>query len=198
MKFCTKCATEKPFECFSRDKTRIDGLQTYCKTCRSGSSRVYRESNPDYFRTWKLANRGSLNAGARRRRAADPEKYRRQQRSYYWDNVEKKRSERRRIETKRRTRKLELPVEDVVTLDLVARDGAHCWMCGAELSDWDDVHWDHLIPLSMSTTFLGVKNPGSVKANLALACSTCNVKKRDSLMLCAFARYLRNAGGMVV
>lgn len=198
MKLCNKCGLSKSVERFSKDRRSRDGLQTYCKECRSVENRVYRDRNPDYFRNWQRANKDSLNAGARRRRGLDPDRAREQQREYYWKNVDRKREERRRLEGKRRARKFELPTEDVVTLDLVSRDGASCWMCGVELSEWDDVHWDHLIPLSMSTAFLGVDNPGTVKANLALACGTCNVKKKDARMLCAFARYLRNAGGMVV
>lgn len=198
MKTCNKCGLSKSFEMFSRDRRASDGVQTYCKKCRSESNRVYREANLDYFRAWQRVNRESLNAGSRKRRAADPERFREQQRAYYWENVEKKRAERRRLEGKRRTRKLNLPTEDVVTLDLVSRDGAQCWMCGIELSEWDAVHWDHLIPLSMVGSFHGIENPGTVKANLALACRDCNLKKKDSHMFCAFARYLRNAGGMVV
>lgn len=34
MKLCTKCQIEKPFGSFNKDKTRIDGLSVWCRSCK--------------------------------------------------------------------------------------------------------------------------------------------------------------------
>ena len=34
MKICTRCRQELPFDLFGKNKSKKDGLQTHCKTCR--------------------------------------------------------------------------------------------------------------------------------------------------------------------
>lgn len=41
-KTCTKCAQEKPFDCFARDKYQSDGLTNSCKECRNAAKTRYR------------------------------------------------------------------------------------------------------------------------------------------------------------
>lgn len=34
MKVCVKCRQDKPLTCFHKSKSKVDGLQIYCKDCR--------------------------------------------------------------------------------------------------------------------------------------------------------------------
>lgn len=45
MKFCKKCNSTKPLAEFSKDKTKPDGLESYCKLCKSTYKKQYRERN---------------------------------------------------------------------------------------------------------------------------------------------------------
>lgn len=54
-KTCPKCRVLKPYADFDKNSARIDGLQTYCKTCR-----------PVYRRERKAANPAAYRAAARR------------------------------------------------------------------------------------------------------------------------------------
>ena len=46
MKTCVKCNTERPYDNFSKDKNRKDGLYVYCKICMRVWSREYRLRKP--------------------------------------------------------------------------------------------------------------------------------------------------------
>lgn len=46
---CWKCQLEKPPECFSKDRTKHDGLAARCKECDKFFSKRYKERNPNYF-----------------------------------------------------------------------------------------------------------------------------------------------------
>ena len=41
MKKCSKCGRELPLECFSKNKTKSDGLQSYCKECKKQYNTKY-------------------------------------------------------------------------------------------------------------------------------------------------------------
>jgi hypothetical protein len=43
MKYCSKCSEEKELTEFYKNSGKKDGLDTYCKTCRLASAKVYRE-----------------------------------------------------------------------------------------------------------------------------------------------------------
>ncbi len=44
MKTCTKCKIEKPFEDFGKNRTKKDGLCTWCKDCRNQQKNEYRKT----------------------------------------------------------------------------------------------------------------------------------------------------------
>lgn len=46
-KRCSGCGKIKPKTEFGVDASRIDGLRPYCRPCKAGESRKYRERNPD-------------------------------------------------------------------------------------------------------------------------------------------------------
>ena len=69
MKTCNKCKINAPFECFSKDKHKKDGLATICKSCKSASDKIYRELNKERIREnkkrWECANRDHCNVKSR-------------------------------------------------------------------------------------------------------------------------------------
>ena len=78
MKICSKCNTEKPTDQFNRDKTKKDGLQSYCRECGNLRKRKWRADNPDYvreyYRKWCSDNPDQLREYHREYKAAYPEK----------------------------------------------------------------------------------------------------------------------------
>ena len=44
-KFCSHCKTEKPVEDFSKDKSRKDGLQRFCRKCQSETAKENRKKH---------------------------------------------------------------------------------------------------------------------------------------------------------
>jgi len=44
-KICSKCETEKEFNCFSKNTNSKDGMMTQCKICRSELEFIYRQNN---------------------------------------------------------------------------------------------------------------------------------------------------------
>lgn len=91
MKRCPKCRTEKPRSEFYRNKSKKDGLTSWCKTCAKQASRAWKAANPekvrDYNRKWNAANPSYK----REWNAANPEKCREYSREHYAANPEKKR-----------------------------------------------------------------------------------------------------------
>lgn len=184
MKVCKSCGLSKPVTEFNKHPATRDRLQQSCRPCSNEARRAWKVANSgrvlDYNREWRQRNRESVKRWTSRWDAANPERVQ---------------SIKNASNQRRRARKRGLPFELVRVRDVVARDGAWCWMCGVELADWDPAHLDHLIPLAADAgdlEALGVVNPGSVLANTALACSSCNSRKWSRVMVCAVARYLRN------
>ena len=48
-KICSKCGRELPLECFSKCKSRRDGLQPYCKEC----NKQYRAEHAEHLKQWR-------------------------------------------------------------------------------------------------------------------------------------------------
>jgi len=60
MKCCSKCGVEKPFSEYSKDKTRPDGLQYVCKSCKKEEDKQRYLDNPEPYKQqskqWYLDN----------------------------------------------------------------------------------------------------------------------------------------------
>lgn len=169
MKTCGKCGASKRLEDFHKKSASKDGRRSYCKQCANTYMREYMPRHRD------------------RKRAYD--------REYVQKNWDRDYPYRLANFRKRYARKLSLPSELVTIRDVALRDSSWCWLCGDELSDLDPSHMDHLIPLAADPELLarwGIENPGTVLANMALACPPCNIRKSNKILPCAIARYLRN------
>lgn len=164
-------------------------------------SREYREANRDQIaeksREYYEANRDRLSEYYREYREANRDRIVEHQREYYEANRDQPwfKEAKRALVRKRRALKQSLPSERVILRDVTRRDGAHCWMCGDELSEYNPGHLDHLVPIKADGGLLaawGLENPGTVLANMALACPPCNIRKSNRVMPCALARYMAN------
>lgn len=75
---------------------------------------------------------------------------------------------------RRRARLRELPTDGTGPRDWAAHaeetEDFHCHLCGGELTINDEVHWDHLDPLSTGTT-------GTVLHNMHAAHAACNLSR---------------------
>ncbi len=61
MKTCCKCKVEKQISEFQKNKTKKDGLQTYCKICKSEIFKEYSRNNKEIVlgaqRRWRSENK---------------------------------------------------------------------------------------------------------------------------------------------
>ena len=60
MKTCSKCNIEKSLDLFSKDKSRKDGYNTFCKECGKLISKNFKENNPKYHNDWYQSNKSEV------------------------------------------------------------------------------------------------------------------------------------------
>lgn len=110
-KRCPKCGQVKTVEGFYRDKTKNDGRQSYCKSCRSEHSRRKYWQNPEQRRAvarrWYYDNPERKKEYDRRYRQENGDVIREQERDRYHSNPEKRREATRRWRDKNHDRVLE-------------------------------------------------------------------------------------------
>ena len=93
MKTCTKCGEETPLENFSKNKSKSDGLNNYCKPCMRSYKRVYdqkdhvKEANRARSLKSHYANREKCVARSKEYHAKNRDAIRARQRKYYEDNL---------------------------------------------------------------------------------------------------------------
>ena len=89
MKRCSKCGIEKSLDCFGKNKSRKDGVQSYCKACR----KLYYKANPEKIKTakkaWYKANSEKIKAQKKAYREANIEKVKVLEKAYQEANSEK-------------------------------------------------------------------------------------------------------------
>lgn len=97
-KICSRCKIEKDVGCFSKDKTRKDGLQYFCKNCRKMArkkeySSRYREKNKDriseHLKIYYQNNKEIIKERNKKYRANNKGKYAELQIIYRANNREK-------------------------------------------------------------------------------------------------------------
>lgn len=66
-KFCHKCQLEKPVCDWYKNKSKIDGLSTECKTCSQNRNKKWRTNNTqrlyDNYKKWKKNNQNKIVQG---------------------------------------------------------------------------------------------------------------------------------------
>lgn len=183
---------------FYRHRSTSDGVGSSCKDCTKARVKQRYAERRDEISIRASAryynNRDAVRARTAEYQRKNPEK------AAVWKAKYRSRNRSRysAYGRERASRIRSLPAERVSISDVSARDGAWCWMCGCELSEFSPAHLDHLVPVSAGADLLasfGLTNPGTVLANMALACPPCNIRKSNKILMCAVVRYLRNAEG---
>jgi 5-methylcytosine-specific restriction endonuclease McrA len=197
-KTCYICKKQFPStkQFFNSDKSRIDGLHPYCKSCRNKARKDHREANPEIKESarqrasnWYKNNIARAKENGKRNYQENKERYKQNGREWRENNQERyKESNRIRKHTHfrnnreaynsyTRNRRALLSnangshtAEDIRKLH-ESQNGL-CAYCGAPLAG--GYHVDHVIPIS--------RGGSNYPSNLALACAFCNCSKNDRLL----------------
>jgi hypothetical protein len=198
MKTCSKCAVEKSFAEFQKNKARLDGIETYCRECNNTRIRDKYASDPEYKKSKSvrkepktpqtLENTCSKNDCEKRTvgQGLCKSHYARawhvKNRDYRLEKLQERlandpefavyrREVQNRSERERRAKIANVTVEKITKedyTDILAKYNNSCWICELPL---DKVVWDHVHPVS--------KGGPHIVENLRPACSSCNVRKNS-------------------
>lgn len=197
LKRCTKCEQIKPMtnEYFNKSSDRKDGLQAYCKVCKSDLyqdkrehynqlsylwTKRNREKRLDIQARYRNRNREELRKKGRAYSKANRQKHKERSRQWRQNNPDKARLTKHR----RRTRERSLPY--TFTLDQQERMFNYfdhsCAVCGIPQDMFTPLELDHWIPLNSDDC------PGTVATNMIPLCGNrhgfanltgCNPSKSD-------------------
>ena len=96
MKTCSKCKEEKPLDAFSKDRTRADGLNYRCKTCKSAEASLRYKEDPEKVCSqttkWQKQNKEKVSAARKLWRTRNQEKAKKHSSDYYQRNVYERRA----------------------------------------------------------------------------------------------------------
>ena len=99
-KFCSRCKETKPTNEFHKDKSRKDGLFSYCKSCAKENSRKWKEANKEKekenVRRWRETNPEKVKENRRKWRKENPKKTKESGRKWYKANIEKAKEDSRK------------------------------------------------------------------------------------------------------
>jgi len=190
-KRCPGCGVTRPSSEWHRNRAHPDGLEVYCKPCRSERVAKYRAENPEKVREdnrrWKKANPDKHREHVSRWRKANPDKVLESARRWRESNPDKARESYRRWAKanpdkvlakhhRRRARKAGAFTEPhthedliVFTRDYLGLDPEKCFYCFLEGRDSPSEHVDHVIPLA--------KGGSETVWNKRFACAKCNISK---------------------
>lgn len=163
---CRRCKAEKSATAFSRDRSRKDGLFSYCRSCAKNYHEKYRDAA-------NAKSRAVYASGPERREGAVAI-----QRAAYHADPEKYRAKRRASFHKRKRGEDDLSRyyrEHVLRND-------PCVYCGS----YEDWAVDHIYPVS--------KGGSGSWDNLTRACNSCNFRKGTKSLL-GFLLFLNNVKG---
>jgi len=194
-KQCPKCGKHKPFLDFNKDKARKDGLQFYCKLCRSQINpdktreydkqyrqnnreklreyaKQYRQNNREkvreYGQRWNEANRDKTRKNAQQYRQTNPDKSRESLRKWRQANINKRNA----LEAKRRAAKLQRTPAWLTKEQLDEIETFYTAALAFRLFTGLTYHVDHIIPLQ-GKNVSGLHVPW----NLQVISATDNLKK---------------------
>ena len=123
-KYCSKCGDTKPLDGYHKDKSKKDGLSTWCKSCKGAVSKAYYEKYPAIAHAASKRNAPKWRNGKGRARV-----------------LEHARATRAR-------RRVSLRGGDhILITDLYVRDEGICGIC-ERVCDMDDASVDHIRPIS--------------------------------------------------
>ena len=187
---CTSCKVDKPFSEYTKSSVNKNGIRHQCKSCRSISSKAWRENNDERYRSkakvWRdnnkehrhkkqvaycNANKEKINAQQRTLLTKFPERRKAYKRTYAKKHPErltevwarKKHVMKERSVAWANTKKIQLYYAASKAMDFFNPCSLH--------------HVDHVLPLrGLSISGLHVEN------NLQILCATENIQKGNGAM----------------
>lgn len=204
-KVCRLCEVEKPTSEFYKDKSKKDGLGSYCLPCRKKKSRQWEQENRDRknasVRAHRAANpertkelsrqqreksREKLRAYGRARYAANRERLLEQTRAWKRDNPEKSAEYPRRWrqnnplkhtarQSARRALKLATAVGPVDYEAILERFGDVCHICSGEIDR--DASFPAPLSLSFDHVVPLARGGAHTEANIRPSHLRCNMSK---------------------
>lgn len=173
MKTCPKCEERLPLSSFARNRSRSDGLQSYCRACMTASHRAWQQKSKlhlnQYMKGWRETHRDSIRETNSAQYEKNKEARKAKQREYYRANVQEHLARNRNRKAQKRDAAGSHTAADI--LDIYKTQKGKCRWCGVEVGS--DFHVDHVVPLSRG----GSDSP----ENLAVACPDCNRHKHNAM-----------------
>jgi hypothetical protein len=184
MKKCSKCLHIKPFDDFIKNKSRSDGLSSYCKVCnreykklqyannpapQKQQSKNYRNNNPEKIRllneAYWGANKEQLKVSNSKRFQENKSKYKKTRLIWVANNKHVLKE----LEMRRRARLKNNPSFEIRKSFLAKLYSSPCAFCGSN----KNIQMDHVIPVSKGGTH--------GEGNLQPLCGSCNSSKGNRL-----------------
>lgn len=173
-KTCSKCRTRQSKTEFTKASRSADGLHSWCKAClrdlakrrydpeRARRKHAEKKEDPLYramrkaaYDRWRSEHPDRARAATRAWRAANPERPRESVRRYF-------------------ARLADSTVGEVDYTEVLQRDGMWCYLCRADISTLDDLHFDHVLPLA--------RGGAHSMENIRPAHARCNLSKGHRLL----------------
>lgn len=172
MKVCKRCGAEKPIEVFSKNKTRRDGLQDYCKVCNGEINKQWLNQHREQYRqsqaSWYKKNRDRLRVKMADYAKTPTERY-------------------RQIKRRAKLRNVGIVITKSEFIDWFNAQKDVCYYCKRPLTGYENGSLRGLTVDRKDNTRL------YEVGNLVLACMRCNVMKGSWLteeqMIDAAQRY---------
>jgi len=202
-KTCTKCGVEKGIEAFCKGSRYKDGLNPWCKGCRTEYNKGYykvnkptiservrkfraghKEEYSERYRQWAENNKERIAIRMDDYRDANKDKLREYRKQYCKDNVNKikqywkspnGKSVSRISAHKRRSQKAGVKAESFDPVEVLKRDGYICQNCGRKTRP-DFNRWHSLYPNLDHIVPLS-KGGNHTKQNTQCLCRQCNLYK---------------------
>lgn len=151
MKRCTSCNEEKTPDNFHKHPGTRDGLETRCRSCRNAQNRAHYESRREHYREVRKRWYETHRDEHRERVLMKRDKLAHAERARRWGQTPEGRLKKRENQAVRRTEKGSY--RDARRLgrfykDVLERDGMTCHICGETIPSLDELHFDHVVPLS--------------------------------------------------
>ena len=160
MKKCSRCNQELPLASFGNRAASREGLQAFCKACKSAENKAFRAANPEYNKEYQATRKQKLAKYYIDYRAANYE-------------VIRARNLRRRLREKAAGE----PITAAVIRALWHKQHGLCMLCRIKIGNKPGEPWayhvDHIIPVSKG----GTNDP----INLQCLCPPCNNWKSNKL-----------------